>query len=277
MRRQPDSFKRLFNMVTFLLLMGLAINGRALAYDFVYWDRGATGYESALYGAELSEKPLILYFHIQGSEWCEKMNNTYLATEKAEGFLMEMYKVEVDPDRGEDELALSSQYGITRYPAFLVSVPAFKTEPQRIHPFSKDQEMSVDDFLQALKSKIAHIYSKKAYTSFEKKAYEEALKYYQSALVFDPKNIYAYYALGMVHEKIGTEKKKLESLLDAEINFLKALEIDPNHKESKAAVESVQKNIKILRQKQSPSDSIFLTDRETTEGNREAYRKAKKK
>ena len=146
-------------------------------------------------------------------------------------------------------MALSSQYGITRYPAFLVSIPAFKTEPERIHPFAKHPEMSVEDFLQAIKARIAHIYSNKAYTSFEKKAYEAALKYYQLALDSDPGNIYAYYAMGMVHEKIGAEKKKVESLLDAEINFLKALEIDPKHKESKAALESVRKNIEILRQK----------------------------
>jgi hypothetical protein len=39
----------------------------------------------------------------------------------------------------------------------------------------------------------------------------------------------------MAHEKIGVEKESIESLLDAETTFLKALEIDPNHKDTKAA------------------------------------------
>ncbi len=231
------------------MLMGLAFTGRAAAYDFFYWDRGDTGHESALYGAELAEKPLILYFHVQGNVWCEKLNNTYLATEKIEGFLMEMYKVEIDPDRGEDEMALSSRYGITRFPAFLVLIPAFKSEPERVHPFAKEKDMSVDDFLLAIKARIAHIFSKKAFASFESKAYEGALKYYQLALEYDPKSFYAYFAMGMVHEKIGVEKESIESLIDAEINFLKALEIDPSHKDTKAALENVQKNMALLREK----------------------------
>jgi tetratricopeptide (TPR) repeat protein len=229
------------------MLMGLSITGRAAAFDFFYWDRGATGHESALFGAEVSERPLILYFHIQGSGWCEKLNNTYLATEKVEGFLMEMYKVEIDPDRGEDEAALSSQYGITRYPSFLVTVPAFNLEPERIHPFAKETDMSVDEFLQTIRTRIAHLYSKKGFTSFESKAYETAIKYYKLAIEYDPENFYAYFAMGVVYEKVGVEKESIESFIDAELNLLRALEIDPNHKDSKVALENVQKNLATLR------------------------------
>ncbi len=249
MRNQPVFFKKVCTTAAFLLLMGLALTGKVAAYDFFYWDRGATGHDSALYGAELSEKPLILYFHIPGNGWCEKLNNTYLATEKIEGFLLEMYKVEINPDSGEDEMALSSKYGVTRYPAFLVSIPAFKTDPERVHPFAKEKDMSVDDFLLAIKGRIAHIFSKKAFASFESKAYEVALKYYKLALDYDPKSFYAYFAMGMVHEKIGVEKESIESLLDAETTFLKALEIDPNHKDTKAALENIRKNIAILRER----------------------------
>jgi tetratricopeptide (TPR) repeat protein len=248
-RNKPAFFKRVYNIATFVMLTGLALTGRAAAYDFFYWDRGATGHEAALYGAELSEKPLILYFHIPGNVWCEKLNNTYLATEKIESFLLEMYKVAINPDSGEEEMALSSKYGVTRYPAFLVSIPAFKSGPERVHPFAKEDDMSVDEFLQAIKGRIAHIFSKKAFASFASKAYEEALKYYKLALDYDPKSYYVYFAMGMVYEKIGVEKENVESLLDAQTNFLKALEIDPSHKDTKAALENVQKNIEILRER----------------------------
>jgi tetratricopeptide (TPR) repeat protein len=249
MRNQPVFFKKVCNIATFLVLMGLAITGKAAAYDFFYWERGAIGHESALYGAELSERPLILYFHIPGDVWSERLNNTYLATEKIEGFLLEMYKVAINPDSGEEEMALSSKYGVTRYPAFLVSIPAFKTEPERVHPFAKEKDMSVDDFLLAIKGKIAHILSKKAFASFESKAYEVSLKYYKLALDYDPKSFYVYFSMGMAHEKIGVGKESIESLLDAETTFLKALEIDPNHKDTKAALENVRKNIAILRER----------------------------
>jgi tetratricopeptide (TPR) repeat protein len=239
--------KRLCLLTACLVLIVLMNNGKALAYDFFYWDRGATGLEAARYGAELAQKPLILYFHVQDCAWCEKMNNTYLATDTVESFLMEMYKVEVDPNRGEDEAALTSQYGISRYPVFLVTVPAFKTEPERVHPFLKDKEMSVAEFIQAIKTRIAHIYSKIAYTSFEKKAYEEAIKYYQWALEYDENNVYAYFALGIVYEKRGEETRDIDSLTEAEVNLLRALEIDPNHQDSKKALEEVRKNLEILR------------------------------
>ena len=235
-------------MTALLVLTGLPIEGRAHAYDFLYWDHGATGLEATIYGAELVERPLILYFHVQDCEWCEKLNNTYLATEVVESFLMEMYKVEIDPDRGEDEAAVASQYGITRFPVLLVTVPALKTEPERVQPYSKDKEMSIEEFLQAVKTRIAHLYSKTAYTSFEKKAYEEALKYYRLALEYDQTNVYAYYAMGIVYEKMGEETRDRDSLGKAETSFLKALEIDPNHQDSQKALEEVRKNLEILKQ-----------------------------
>ncbi len=234
-------------MTACVVLTGLMINSRALAYDFFYWDHGATGLEAALYGAELAERPLILYFHVQDCGWCEKMNDTYLATEAVENFLMEMYKVDIDPNRGEDEAALISQYGISRYPALLITVPALKTEPERVHPFLKDKEMSVEEFVQAIKTRIAYIYSKIAYNSFEKKAYEEAIKYNQLALESDQNNVYVYFALGMVYEKMGEETRDIDTLREAEINFLRAIEIDPNHQDSKKALEAVRKNMEILK------------------------------
>ena len=234
-------------MTAFLILTAFTFTSGALAYDFLYWSRGADGLEAALYGAELVEDPLILYFHVQDCDWCERMNDAYLATDTVEGFLMEMYKVEVDPDRGTDEAALASQYGITRFPAFLVTIPAFDSEPERVHPFSKEKDLSVEEFLQAIKSRIAHIYSKAAYTSFEKKAYEEAIKYYQMALEYDQNNVYACYAMGISYEKLGEEQRDIDILGEAETKFLRTLEIDPNHEDSKKALEKVRKNIGILK------------------------------
>lgn len=248
MKHLHGFFKRLCLMTALLVLTGVTFTNRALAYDFLYWGRGATGLEAALYGAELVEKPLILYFHVPDCDWCERMNNAYLATDTVESFLMEMYKVEVDPERGEDEAAVASQYGITLFPALLVTIPAFDLEPERIHPFSKEKAMSVGEFVQAIKSRIAHIYSKAAYTSFEKKAYEEAIKYDQMALEYDQNNVYVCYALGIAYEKIGEEQRDPDILGEAETSFLKALEIDPNHEDSKKALEEVRRNIGILRQ-----------------------------
>lgn len=249
MRNKLAFFKRFFHLVTFLMLFVLVLTGRVVAYEFFYWDHGTAGYESVLYGAELSERPLILYFHVEGDNWNERMNDSYLATEEVENFLMELYKVEIDPERGEDEKALSSKYGVTRFPAFLVTVPAFGSESEKIHPFTKEKDLSIAEFLQTVQARIAHLYSKKAFSYFENKAYDEALKYYNMAVQYDPKNFYAYFAMGVVHEKVGVEQESIENLIDAELNYSRALEIDPNHKECKAALESVQKNLAILRAK----------------------------
>ena len=62
------------------------------------------------------------------------------------------------------------------------------------------------------------------------------------SLNFDPKNVYAYYAMGLVYHTIGHNQNDPDLFEKAEENFSKAIEIDPNHEESIKGLENLRKN-----------------------------------
>lgn len=202
-------------------------------YDFELWDHGPLGHDTVLIHAELDDKPLLLYFHVKGDEFCEKMDRTYLQASQVEDYLRDLYKVELDPTRGEDEKALALRYGVKNYPAFLVTIPAFKYKPERVHPFFKDHDISIDEFLQAIKDKIAFMYGKRAFSFYKARQYDDALKYYSMILDYSPGDVYAYYAMGVIYHTMGVELKERKYLKEAEKMLIKALEIEPGHKETR--------------------------------------------
>ncbi|GAF68632.1 unnamed protein product [marine sediment metagenome] len=62
------------------------------------------------------------------------------------------------------------------------------------------------------------------------------------SLNFDPENVYAYYAMGLVYHTISYNQKDSDLLEKAEENYSKALEIDPNHEESLKGLENLRKS-----------------------------------
>ena len=230
----------LFEVILFLLMFQL-FSQTALSYDFSNWDHGADGYPYALSEARNLEKPLVLYFHMDNCEWSKKMNETYLAAGIVWRFLYDVPSVEVNPDRGPDEEALCKQYGVKDYPAFLVLFPAFDKRSRRIHPFGPKGDMSVNDFMRTLKEWIVNQYHKKAHAVYREKDFEGTLKYYEMALEYDPKSVYTYYAMGVTYHSILTREKDLDLVKDAEECYLKALKLDPNHKECKDGLERLRR------------------------------------
>jgi len=238
--------KRILTAFVVSVSLSLFIASWAVSYDFFDWEHGHVGYEIAVMDAEEDEEPFILYFHRESDELSEKMNSDYFIVYEVEGFLADIPKAEIDPNEGEQEKALAAKHGVKQFPAFFVSIPSFGGEPQRIHPFSKDHDMTADEFIQTIKSFITSQYNRKGYDLFEKKEHENALKYFGMASEFDPDRAYTYYAVGVVYHTIGFEEKDLEYIKKAEENFLKALKLDPKHKESEQELERVLENVKIL-------------------------------
>lgn len=236
-------FKKILYFGVFFILTSIFFSDFALSFEFINWERGAIGYEFALMNAEEEEKPLILYFHMDPSTWSEKMNKNYLAAYEVDEFLMDIPKAEINPDDGPQEEKLAAKFQVESYPAFFLSIPSFNSKPQRVHPFSKDHDMTINEFLQTIKKLLASPYNKKAYAHFEKKEYEEALGYFKKALDFDPESAYTHYAAGIAYRYIALEKNDLEFLKNAEESYLKALEIEPEHKECKGELEKLQKDM----------------------------------
>lgn len=65
------------------------------------------------------------------------MNTEYLAEYDVSDFLSDIPKVEISPEQGDDEKALTDQYKVTGFPSFFVSVPSIDAGTERVYPFKK--------------------------------------------------------------------------------------------------------------------------------------------
>ncbi len=223
------------------LLLNLMMVDQVSSYEFAGWEQGKLGYELVLFDAEEEEQPVVLYFYLLESKWCEKMNKEYLADMEIEEFLSDIPKAAINPDASEDDAAFAETFKLTEYPAFFVLIPAYKTKPERIHPFSKKGNMTPDEFLNTIKEFIRSHYNKKAFSYFQKKDYQNAIKYFEMTLTYDPDDAYTYHALGIIYHILGEGKKDKRILKRAAEYFKQALKIDPNLKESKAELKKLGK------------------------------------
>ncbi len=233
MRKNRFFYRTVLSTLAVIVFIGVGMSRGVLAYDFYGWEHGASGYEYAMTQATDAEKPLILYFNTDWCKWCKRLNTEYLSSYEIEKFLSDIPKVEINPDKGAAELALSRKYGVRGFPSFLVLIPALSNKTEKIHPFRTTGSWTADEFLLAVREKIAGQYNNKGYSRTRSRRYEEAIRYYEIALDFDPENAYAYYGMGISYHSIAYTQRDPEKLGIAEENFLRALEIDPNHKASR--------------------------------------------
>ena len=222
-----------------LFLVLLLIPSNIPAFSSSEWFHGASGYDDAMEDAKMDKKPLILYFNTEWCKLCKKMNSTYLANYEIEEFLRDIPKVEIDPDDGAGEKALAKKYSVAGYPTFFVLVPSFGEKTKTIYPFRKGYDLTPDEFVNAIAKKIADLYNEKAYEFFQEKRFEDAIKYYGMTIRYDPENTYAYYGKGAAHHTSALKSGDSEQLEEAEINYLKALDIDPNHKGAKEELDKL--------------------------------------
>ena len=158
------NLKRIYSrglpLVTILILLqGLFACNMGSSYDFPDWEHGASGHSNALSWAEEEGLPLIVYFHTDWCGWCKKMDAEYLSKAEMQAFLDGIPKVEINPDRGAPEKALAEKkYAVTGYPYFAVYLPAYDSEPYRLHPFRRNGHLSVDQFIQNIEERIAYEY-----------------------------------------------------------------------------------------------------------------------
>ncbi len=235
--------KKTIISVGILLLGSLFVCGDILAYEFSDWYHGASGYEDALDEVIGEEKPLILYFHSESCKWCKKLDSEYLASYEVDQFLRNIPKVEISSSEEAPEKALYDKYGVSGVPSFFVLIPSMDSKPAKsISPFMKGKHKTTDEFVDVIKERITYKYNNKGYSLFKNKQYEEALKYYEMTLNFDPENVYAYYAVGLAYHTIGYDQKDTDLLEKAKENYSKALELEPNHEESLKGLENLRKS-----------------------------------
>jgi len=231
----------IFFIGVLFLAMGIFFDNTVFAYEFPGWRHGAYGYDRASNEAKEEGLPLILYFNTDWCKWCQKLNNEYLASYEIEEFLNGIPRVEINPEKGGAEKTLAKNYGVNGFPSFLVYIPAFSNKAEKISPFLKRGHMTTADFLRAIKEKIAHQYNDKAYSHMRNKDYETALEYYEKGSQYDPENAYAYYGMGFCYHSMAYQEKDTDLLELAEENYLRALEIAPDHEGSRKELEKLHK------------------------------------
>ena len=218
----------------------------ALSYEFIGWEHGATGYKFAFGEAEKEDSPMILFFHKDSDEWSERMKEEYLADPGVEKFLNEIPRAEVNIGAGDFEKDLAAEYGVEEEPALFVVLPFSNNKPLGVSPFLKDRDMTPDEFITNIRNIFILGYNEKAHEYFEKQDYDESLEYLKKAEILDPSRSYAFYAAGIVYHTIAIKRRDSGALKKAEKNYLKALEIDPDHKESREGLKDLREDAKKL-------------------------------
>ena len=243
MKINTEYLNRLFVTAILSIFTTLVISDFAFSFEFAGWNHGATGYELAVIDAQKGEGPMILYFHIDSNESCEKLENEYLGAYEVDEFLINVPKSEINLGGTEFEKAIAAQYKVENDPALFVIFPAWKSEPQGVTPFLEDHDMTLNEFINNIRDIFILGYNNKANTCFEEEEYDKALKYLETAKGFDTNRAYSYYAIGAVYHTIAVEKRDSESVKKAEENYLKALKIDPNCKDCQEALDTLRKDI----------------------------------
>lgn len=70
----------------------------------------------------------------------------------------------------------------------------------------------------------------------------------------DPEDAYAYYGEAIVYQNIALQNEDTDLLEAAGENYLRVLEIDPDHKGSKKELKRLQKMMEKMGIRQQPND-----------------------
>ena len=105
-------------------------------------------------------------------------------------------------------------------------------------------DWTTDKFIDVVRKNILAVYNKKGHACYQKKQYDEAIEYYEMAIAIDPDDAYAYYGKGIVHYTVAYQDRNTALLEEAEEDFLTALDVDPNHAESKKQLKRLQQTMK---------------------------------
>ncbi|MBW1764993.1 MAG: tetratricopeptide repeat protein [Deltaproteobacteria bacterium] len=226
-----------------IFIMSLIFYTHAFSLELTLWEHYSDGYERAFEYARENELPLVIFFHIDGDTWSEKLAENYLTTYEVENFLTDIPKVEINPQIGDAELSISNKFKVKQFPTLFISIPCCMNEPKKVNPFLKDKEMTTEEFLQRIKDVIVGQYSDIGNEYLQNKRYEEAIHHFEMAIEVDPEKAYGYYAIGVVYHTRSAESNDIEYAEKAQEFYKKAFKIEPDHLESIQELERFRQNL----------------------------------
>jgi thiol:disulfide interchange protein len=95
------------------------------------WHQGAAGFQKAMQEAEADGLPLAVYFYTDWCPYCRQLDNELLNKQSVIEHMHQVVKVRINPEKGQAERQLASQYKVTGYPSFFMH-PTAKGAPVRV-------------------------------------------------------------------------------------------------------------------------------------------------
>jgi thiol:disulfide interchange protein len=115
--------------------------------------QGGTGFREAAVRSKASGKPLFLYFYTDWCGYCRQFEKELLSTAEVIAALAEYEPVAINPEKGEEAMALGDSYGVQSYPALMVQLPG-PQGPARVRRTvaagGAQRLMTPQEFVQAL-------------------------------------------------------------------------------------------------------------------------------
>ncbi|MFN2348927.1 MAG: thioredoxin family protein [Thioalkalivibrio sp.] len=204
------------------------------------WRHGAAGHTLALSDAHRSEQPLVVYFHTDWCPWCRQLNDRYLRNGAVRRTLSGIQKVEINPERGNQERTLFRQYSGSAYPSFYVLVPASGETPIRLSPFRGGREESLAVFAERIDAAASQHYNRWALRLHQEGNDARSLAVLEKSLVHNPRNAYAHYLRGLIHHKACDQQRDVGLLREAKTAYERALSLDPGHQGSQRGFEGLR-------------------------------------
>jgi len=87
------------------------------------WYQGASGYDHAVEEYKRTNKPMVVYMSVGWCPYCRKFEKGVLSSPLVRDLLKDMIKVNLNPESGEREDEIASQYRLRGFPSFFLHPP----------------------------------------------------------------------------------------------------------------------------------------------------------
>jgi len=105
------------------------------------WYQGAEGYDKAVQEYKQTNKPMFVYMSVGWCPYCRRFEKAVLSTPAVRDFLKDKIKVAINPESGERENELASEYRIRGFPSL------FLHPPQPARPLQFPTDVSPEEFI----------------------------------------------------------------------------------------------------------------------------------
>ncbi len=118
-------------------------------YDDARWFYNVKGYQKALKLSDLYKTPIFIYYQADWCKYCRKLENELLDKKQTQKTLQRIIKVQISPDDGLEEMALSKKMGVRGYPTIMIQKES-GSRPKKYRLVSKQgdawQTMTAQEF-----------------------------------------------------------------------------------------------------------------------------------